>query len=171
MGHMPFTGKVWRVHWNERDACAGGTGGGRWGRANEFETLYTSVERDGALAEIYHHLARAPVFADRPVVVSQINISLHRTLRLNDKSLAALGLHSPDFSICRSQEVGAAARFLDIEALLVPSLRWPCENAVIFPDRLSQDSSLAVAASEPINWPAWREQDEVRSLRTANPNT
>ncbi len=55
----------------------------------------------------------------------------------------------------RSQEISAAAHFLDFEGLIVPSLRWPCSNLVVFMDRLEDLESLTVLDSRDINWPAW----------------
>lgn len=57
----------------------------------------------------------------------------------------------------RTREVGAAARFLDMEGLIVPSARWSASNLVLFMDRLSDRESLKVMETREINWPAWRE--------------
>ncbi|MBV8119117.1 MAG: RES domain-containing protein, partial [Alphaproteobacteria bacterium] len=48
----PFRGEVWRVARKGRDPLRGSVAHGRWSPNAEFEVLYTSVERDGALAEI-----------------------------------------------------------------------------------------------------------------------
>ena len=58
----------------------------------------------------------------------------------------------------RSREVGAAARFLDMDGLIVPSARWPCTNLVVFPDRVPDREAFRIEESRSINWPAWREQ-------------
>jgi hypothetical protein len=62
----PFSGTAWRTTWVTRDPLIGSTAGGRWHPENSFETLYTSTETDGSLAEVYYHLSRAPVFSLRP---------------------------------------------------------------------------------------------------------
>ena len=58
-----FEGEVWRVTWAARDPLAGNAAGGRWTPDGRFEALYTSLESDGALAEAYYHLSRAPVMS------------------------------------------------------------------------------------------------------------
>lgn len=162
MATEPFVGPVWRVTWATRDPLAGGTGGGRWHPPNDFEALYTSLEADGALAEIYDHLSKAPVFSSSHVKISRLAAATERTLVFADiAALATLGITEDAFrkgDYGRSREVGAAARFLDIDGLVVPSARWPCQNLVLFPDRLDHRDALAVEESRDVNWPAWRER-------------
>ncbi len=158
---QPFAGPVWRVTWASRDPLVGGTGGGRWHPPNAFEALYTSLEHDGALAEIYHHLSRAPVFSSSHVTINKLGVSLERTIALPDvESLIPLGVDPADFrrgDQGRSREIGAAARFLDMEGLIVPSARWTGANVVLFLDRLQDRDALVVEQTQEVNWPAWRE--------------
>lgn len=161
MPATPFHGTVWRVTWATRDPLAGGTGGGRWHPPNDFEALYTSLEENGALAEIYHHLSRAPVFSSSHVRINRLNVATERTLRFPDiASLKVLGISEEGFrrgDYMRSQEVGAAARFLDADGLIVPSARWPGRNLVLFLDRMPNREALTLDEQREINWPAWRE--------------
>lgn len=161
MAPQSFDGDVWRVTWASRDPLIGGTGGGRWHPANDFEALYTSLDEDGALAEIYHHLSRAPVFSSSHMKINRLSLRTERTLVFpNIASLAVAGIDTENFrrgGYGRSQEIGAAARFLDFDALIVPSARWPRGNLVLFPDRLDDLEALRVIDSKDINWPAWRE--------------
>lgn len=161
-----FEGVVWRVTWATRDPLVGGTGGGRWHPPNDFEVLYTSTEEDGALAEIYYHLSKAPVFSSLPVTLSKLMVVTERTLTFEDvAALAMVGVDEQDFSrgdYTRTREVGAAARFLDIDGLIVPSTRWQCANLVLFMDRLPDRETLRVVDSQEVNWPAWRERTGVR---------
>lgn len=156
-----FDGVVWRVTWATRDPLAGGTGGGRWHPANDFEALYTSTEEHGAMAEVYSHLSRAPVFSSSHVKINSLQVRTERTLFFDDlESLGAVGVDAEAFrkgSHTRTREIGAAARFLDIDGLFVPSARWPCANLVLFLDRLSDLETLKVLESREVNWPAWRE--------------
>ena len=162
MEPQPFAGVVWRVTWAARDPMAGGTGGGRWHFPNDFEALYTSLEEDGAMAEIYHHLSRAPVFSSSHVLINKLHVSAGRTLEFADVgALARLGIDEEMFrkgDTSRTREVGAAARFLDLDGLIVPNARWPCSNLVLFLDRLPDRSGLRVEETRDINWPAWREK-------------
>jgi hypothetical protein len=58
----PFAGEVWRVTRKGRDPLRGSAANGRWSSSGgEFEVLYTSLEHDGALAEIGYRLALEPV--------------------------------------------------------------------------------------------------------------
>lgn len=157
-----FEGIAWRVTWATRDPLAGGTGGGRWHPPNDFEALYTSLEENGALAEIYHHLSKAPVFSSSHVKMNKLAVRTERTLAFDDlEALEPLGVDQEAFrrgNPARSREIGAAARFLDIDGLIVPSARWPCRNLVLFPDRLPDLERLKVLESRDVNWPAWRER-------------
>jgi hypothetical protein len=53
---------------------------------------------------------------------------------------------------------GAAAHFLEFDALIVPSVRWPCLNLILFLDCLDVDAALRVQETLDINWPAWKEK-------------
>ncbi len=162
MEPRPFGGIVWRVTWAARDPLAGGAGGGRWHFPNDFEALYTSMEEDGAMAEIYHHLSRAPIFSSSHVKINRLHVTAQRTLGFPDvAALAKLGVDEEMYrkgDTSRTREVGAAARFLDLDGLIVPSARWPCANLVLFLDRLPDRDALRVVETRDINWPAWREK-------------
>ncbi len=158
----PFVGSVWRVTWASRDPLVGGTGGGRWHKPNDFEALYTSTIADGAMAEIYFHLSKAPVFSTSHVKLYEISVATDRTLIFNDvEALENIGVDRGEFArgdYVRTREIGSAARFLDFDGLIVPSARWPCTNLVLFMDRLADLESLAVVRESDVNWPAWRER-------------
>lgn len=114
------------------------------------------------MAEIYHHLSKAPVFSSSHVTINEIQASAQQTLEFSDVgALAALGISDEMFrkgETSRTREVGAAARFLDLDGLIVPSARWPCANLVLFLDRLPDRDALKVVETRDINWPAWREE-------------
>jgi RES domain len=156
----PFSGIAWRTTWATRDPLIGSTAGGRWHPENSFEALYTSAEADGSLAEVYFHLARAPVFSSAHVRLHRLRVETRRTLRLDLEMLGSLGIEAARYSAmeyARTREIGAAAHFLEFDSLLAPSPRWPCLNLVLFLDRLDPDG-LAVEEVREVNWPAWREQ-------------
>jgi RES domain-containing protein len=155
-----FEGAVWRTTFASRDPLAGNFAGGRWDPPGEFEVLYTSLEADGSLAEAYFHLSRAPVFTSATVLLTRIRVVADRVLKLADQKLLQLfGIEDPlasqlDYS--KSQAIGAAAHFLEFQGMLVPSARWPCQNFVLFLDRLDLNRALAAEEQRDINWPAWR---------------
>ena len=88
-----FAGEVWRVARKERDALRGSAANGRWTPSSgEFEVLYTSLERDGALAEIGYRLSLEPVWPSRiEHELHLIEVETERTLRFAElQSLAPL---------------------------------------------------------------------------------
>lgn len=168
----PLDTFVWRVTWATRDPLAGGTGGGRWHPPNDFEVLYASLDQDVALAEIYHHLSRAPVFSTSHVKIHKLKVTAERILVFNGlDSLMPLGVDPEAFrrgDTVRTREIGAAARFLDMEGLIVPSARWPGSNLVLFPDRMIDREALSVEQTRDVNWPAWRERIKSPRRSTAS---
>jgi RES domain-containing protein len=159
--------QAWRTTWAHRDPLSGSTAAGRWNPEGHFEVLYTSLDFDGSIAEAYYHSSRAPILSTRPVKVHRLRVSTQRSLVLDsDNPLARLGVDmtryknpiSDQSGLTRTQEIGAAAHFLEYDSLLVPSARWSCLNLVIFLDRIDSGAAIALETSEDVNWPAWREQ-------------
>lgn len=158
---VPFEGNVWRVAWANREPTAGSPGGGRWAPPNQFEVLYTSLDQDGAVAEVYNLLSRAPVMSSSNKTINCIELSLARVLRLDGEQLAQLGIsdalaNRPDNS--RTRAVGEAAYMLDFAGLIIPSARWDCENLVLFLDRIDINTQIRVMETNDLNWPAWVER-------------
>jgi hypothetical protein len=155
----PFAGQVWRVTRKGREALRGSTANGRWSPAGgEFEVLYTSLERDGALAEIGYRLSLEPVWPSRlEHEVHLIEIETERTLRFaNLESLAPLGVEIAryhTFEYQATQAIAAAAYFLEFDSLIVPSARFHCSNLVVFTERATE---LALKKSEAVDWDIWR---------------
>jgi RES domain-containing protein len=164
--HEPveYRGVAWRVVREGRSPLACGRAGGRWDDGT-FDVLYTSKERDGALAEMHFHLSRG-----QPVFPSQVRHGLHelalsvgRALKLVDlKALAALGLDTARYGQIsyertseeypRSQDIAEAAHFLEFDGLIVPSARWACLNVVLFCDRVPAGSLVVVSDHGLIDW-------------------
>src|ERR1700732_177019 len=61
----PVRGAVWRVTRRGREPLRGAAAHGRWSASGEFEVLYTSLVREGALAEIGYRLSLQPVWRSR----------------------------------------------------------------------------------------------------------
>ncbi len=160
--------EVWRVAWASRDPLIGNNSGGRWHPQNSFECLYSSLEADGALAEAYYHLSRAPIFSSSQVKLCRLSVETQKTLRLEKEVLANLRIEeaqNKSMDHDRSQEIGAAARMLEFDSLLVPSVRFQCLNLVMFLDRLNIDK-LRVIESSDINWPAWKKTHSQSTIST-----
>ncbi len=144
-----------------RDALRASTAGGRWSAPGEFEVLYTSLARAGALAEIGYRLSLEPVWPSRiEHEIHRITVRTSNSLRFADMgSLSALGVdvrRYASFDYAVTQAIAAAAFFLDFDGLIVPSARSPALNLVIFTEKLDAGERLTVEASEPVDWSAWR---------------
>lgn len=156
----PFVAEVWRTTWTGRDPTRGSDADGRWSPAGAFEVLYTSLQREGSLAEIGYRLSLEPVWPSRARhTISRLAVNTQRTLRLATfADLLPLGIEPtlyPTLDYSRTQAVAAAARFLEFDGVLVPSARHPSTNLVLFLDQLA-GGSLDVLGSEPVDWAAWR---------------
>jgi RES domain len=121
--------------------------------------LYTSLERDGAIVEVVSFLAELnPVPGPRPIKVTRLAATASKTLRLARADLETLGVDiarygERDYS--RTQEIGAALEFLELDGLLAPSARWPCENLMLFTLNHAVGERLEAQGTEQIEWRAW----------------
>jgi len=156
-----FAGDVWRVTSRGRDPLRGSTAEGRWSPAGEFEVLYTSLERDGALTEIGYRLSLEPVWPSKVQhQVHRIGARTERSLRFPDvAALAPLGVEAArysSFDYGQTQALAAAARFLGFDSLIVPSARSSALHLVVFLDAILDDGALTVLESEDVDWDGWR---------------
>ncbi len=156
-----FDGETWRVTAKGRDGLLGSTAGGRWSPPGEFEVLYTSLSPAGALAEIGYRLSLEPVWPSRLAhALHRIAVRTSKSLRFADlNGLATLGVDAKryaSFDYTVTQAIAAAAFFLDFDGLIVPGARSRDLNLVTFTEKLDGGARLEVAASEPVDWSAWR---------------
>jgi hypothetical protein len=156
-----FAGEVWRVARKGREGLRGSAANGRWSPSGgEFEVLYTSLERDGALAEIGYRLSLEPVWPSRlEHELHHIEVETERTLRFAGlESLEPLGVavaRYHTFEYQATQAIAAAAYFLEFDSLIVPSARFSCANLVIFTERAT---GLVLRSSQAVDWESWRQQ-------------
>ena len=165
-----FSGETWRVRAKGRDVLRGSTAGGRWSPPGEFEVLYTSLARAGALAEIGYRLSLEPVWPSRlEHELHRITARTNSSLRFADvSSLSTLGVdvrRYATFEYSVTQAIAAAAFFLDFDGLIVPSARSAELNLVIFTEKLVIGGELKVEAPESVDWSAWRSQNRMRPRR------
>jgi RES domain-containing protein len=162
-----FAGDLWRVVTEGRDPLQPGRAGGRWDDGN-FDALYTSTARDGALAEAWYHAARGqPIPPSKPRRrIYKIAAELDRVLDMaTNESLAALGV---DMSVYgrlsylqrpgeypTTQQIAEAAFFYEYQALIVPNARWPASNIVILTEHARRDR-LSVDEGEAVDLTVWR---------------
>jgi RES domain-containing protein len=153
--------KVWRVVREGRDPLMGAASHSRWCNG-AFDVLYTSLEREGAMSEVYALLSSQPIFPSKPRwFVHRIAVECRRALRIADMSALGklgvdmAGLRSRDYT--ETQDIADAAFFLDFDAMLVPTARWSCLNVVLFTDKLSpSDVVLQASEPDPIDWNQWK---------------
>jgi hypothetical protein len=159
-----FDGVVHRATRVGADPTAPSINGGRWARPPTNDdpgtyVLYTSLERDGAIAEVVSFLAAlTPPPGPRPIKVTRLAVSTSRTLRLAKSDLEILGVdfaHYGERDYARTQEIGAALAFLGLDGLMAPSARWPCDNLMIFIDNHALTHRLDVRDFEQVEWRAW----------------
>jgi RES domain len=164
----PFEGTVWRITRKDREPLRGSSTHGRWSPNGEFEVLYTSLERDGALAEVGHRLLLEPVWPSLiQHQIHRIEVRTEKTLHIPDlATLQTLGIDTAQyqgFAYKATQAITAAAHFLAFDGLLVPSARAPCCNLVLFLDRVAENGRMEVRETNPVHWPAWRKAQRARS--------
>lgn len=154
---------VWRVTREGRDPVLGSPSRSRWCNGR-FDVLYTSFERDGAIAEIYALLSLQPVFPSKDGwFVHQLRVIADRCLKLADlPTLARLGVDTARYAernYSHTQEIADAAHFLGFDGLIVPSARCPCSNLVLFTAQLQPEQiEIAQTSADPVDWSAWRKK-------------
>src|SRR5271163_5222776 len=87
-----YAGDTWRVVRRGRDPLQGSASGGRWD-PTLFDVLYTSLNPDGAIAEVHFHLSRQPVFPSKiKYELYRIRTTTAKTLILPDlEAMVSLG--------------------------------------------------------------------------------
>ena len=167
MEPVRFNDTVWRITRAGRDATRGSAAGGRWSPGVAVEVLYTSLEQQGALAEIGYRLLLEPVWPSRILhEIHELTAQRERCLRFADiASLTPLGVdvsRYESFDYTETQALAAAAHFLEFDGLLVPGARNNSTNLVLFMDR-GLAGSIDVKSTEAVDWEAWRGQRGQRN--------
>jgi len=157
----PFAQPVWRVARQGCEPILGAATKSRWCDGT-FDVLYTSLDRNGALAEIHALLSSQPVFPSKiRSFVHKLAIDAKATLRLADlPTLASLGVDVERYrerDYTKTQTIADAACFLGFDGLVAPSARWDCLNAVLFTDRIAPGGiTIVETEAKAIDWDAWR---------------
>jgi hypothetical protein len=133
-----------------------------------METLYTSCEERGSVAEIYALLSLQPVFPSKvewstyEVRAELENVATLPTLR----ELAELGVDIDRYrsrEYGRTEEIADAALFLGFSGLVVRSARWECSNLVVFTEKVEPGQLTLVGSPNRVDWDEWREQLRSRT--------
>lgn len=167
---QPFRGDVWRVVRSGRDPLRGSTANGRWGASGEFEVLYTACDLDGAVAEVGYRMSLEPIWPSKiHHDIHRINVELERVLVLTDFAvLKQFNIHEVSFEshgYDAEQALSAATRFLEVQAILVPNVRYPGNNLVVYPDLEGSLKGLTLQEGQPVDWNEWRARNRTRPSR------
>jgi hypothetical protein len=161
-----FEARVYRATGLSKDPLAASTGGGRWAPRSDgtfsVPVLYTSLEREAALAELSSFLASLTPIprTKRLLKVTRLDVSVGQAVQLTHDDLINLGIHMTRYGerdYARTQEIGAALAFLGVDALIAPSARWSCDNLIIYADNHALSERLEVEHAEDVDWIEWAE--------------
>jgi RES domain-containing protein len=157
-----FDGEVFRVTGASADPLASSVNGGRWaprGNGTDVPILYTSLKRDGALAEVVSYLAMlTPLPTSKPLKVSRLGVSTSQTLRLARVTLERLGVDMTQYGVRDyrlTQNIGAALAFLGLDGLIAPSARWACDNLMVYTANHPLTERLELIDAEAVDWGLW----------------
>ncbi len=154
----PFAGESFRATPTSLNPLAPSTRGGRWAPLDEVAVLYTSLAREGALAEVAFHWGQLTPLPSKPAILHRLQVATRRTLRLIRADLETLGVTATDYARInnpRTQAIGAAIAFLGCDGLIAPSARWQCDHLMIFTDNHNVEDDMELVASEEVDWRSW----------------
>ena len=178
-----FEGEVFRATRVNADPVAASISGGRWAPPPDGDAghsvLYTSLERDGAIAEVVSFLAQlTPIPGARQISVTRLAVSTARKMRLVRADLGSLGVDLARYGerdYDRTQKIGAALVFLEFDGLIAPSARWSCDNLMIFADNHALTEKLEAVSEELVEWREWAQAHgilaEASHAGTETPDT
>jgi RES domain-containing protein len=158
---VSYAAKTWRVVRDGRDPLQGSASGGRWD-PTLFDVLYTSLDPDGALAEVHFHLSRQPVFPSKIAYgLHRIRVKTEKTLRLPDlDAMVPLGVDPTRYREIlyeTTQAIADAAYFLGFDSIIAPNARWSCQNLILFTDQIEL-LNLEIIDSSEVNWTKLRKK-------------
>jgi hypothetical protein len=165
-----FAGECFRATPTSLNPLAPSTRGGRWAPPDEVGVLYTSLVREGALAEVAFYWSQLAPLPTKPAVLHRLRIATRRTLRLIRADLETLGVmptHYTRINNPRTQAIGAAIAFLGCDGLIAPSARWECDHLMIFTDNHNVEDDMELVASEEIDWLTWAREHNFISDKEA----
>ena len=148
---QPFHGPVWRSVIGDSDPERPNTRGARWNPPG-VEALYFALDGQGALTEMAAVIARQPVPIRHRLRLYRFRVALHRTADLRGDALASVGypleaLVGEDWG--DPSRVGAAANWLGLSGLLVPSARHHGSNLVALVGNLGPKERLELNREVP----------------------
>ena len=154
IGGEPLDVVVWRYMFNELDPARVNTRGARWNPPG-VAAIYTSLERETALAEVRFAIASQPVWPSTSRQLYKVQVTVAKAIDLSNRALlaeAGVGddeLVAVNQVVCRT--VGGAVHWLGYDGLLVPSARASGTNLVIYADRLDVDAAFEIIDREDLD--------------------
>jgi RES domain-containing protein len=136
VGTNPRSGTGARIH------------GGRWNLPDSFATLYLALDRETVVAEFERAARRQGLTPDQflPRELREFDVRLSAVLDLTSASTRkAIGLGEGDLRVdnpVRCREVGEAAHYLGLEAVMAPSAAGPGNVLAVFLEKLRPGSLL-----------------------------
>jgi hypothetical protein len=127
--------------------------------------LYTSLVKEGALAEISYRQRLLDPIPTKPILLHRLEVELRRVIQIAKSDLSRLGIDFGDHDSAgyvRSQEVGDVAYFLGCDGAIVPCARWSCDNLVIFEENLRGTAGFRLVESEEVDWKEWADKNAPR---------
>jgi RES domain-containing protein len=135
----PVGGIVWRQVLDPTSALRPNLRGARFNPLG-VEALYCSLDPDTAAAEIDHLIAQQPVPITRVRRSFGIRVHLSRVADLRPTPWGRPFQYNCDLTDWEQcQTIGAAAAWLGIAGLIVPSIRHDADNLVVFVGNLDLD--------------------------------
>ena len=95
---VAFDGEVYRATRLNHDPLAPSRNAGRWAFRDDTPVLYTSLERDGAIAELAYHWGLLTPAPTKPAAIHQLRVETDAVLRLVRADLTDLGVDIDDFA-------------------------------------------------------------------------
>jgi RES domain len=114
-----FSATVYRATSQTLDPIAPSATGGRWMLRDSMAVLYTSIEREGALAELSFYLGMLTPLPSKPMVIHTLEVETKKAIRITRKDFAPLGIDENKFGDIfydQTQLVGDAAGFLGCDS-------------------------------------------------------
>lgn len=141
-----FNDSVYRLT-KENQSPIQATGGGRWA-TKTIKVLYTSLEREGAIAEFCYHRFQRVHFSKpgdlpplKPSRLHVLAVAIDTVIRLDMHDIEHFGFDPERYKAIDiqyheecCQMLGQAVVKLGVGGLLAPSARWDCDNLMLFPE-------------------------------------
>ena len=148
-----WNGVAWRVTVGQTLPLQSNSRGARWNPPG-VDVLYASTDQATAIAEIEHLLSLQPIKVTAQRHLSRLDVTLSRLIDLSKPEyLEPLGwsvanLTGDDFRL--PQLIGAAAEFLQVSGLLVPSARTTAANLVVLMKNQTSADVVSLVQTAPI---------------------